>query len=150
MKGIDVQSRRIMGIDFGRQRIGIALSDPLGIIATPYQTLENDAALWERLKDIVAREGVTLCIVGMPLTLRGEKRQKANETDSFITRVKEETGLDALPWDERYTTTIAQKTLIDMNTKKKGRNAKNGTLDSMAAAIILQGYLDSKKNSLSC
>jgi putative Holliday junction resolvase len=145
-----MQQSRTMGIDYGRQRIGLSLSDPLGIIATPFETLKNNERLWEHLREIVARESVTLCIVGMPITLGGEKRAKAIEVEAFIVRLKEETGLEALAWDERFTTTIAQNTLIGMNTKKRGRDAKNGTLDSMAAAIILQGYLDSKKNSVSC
>lgn len=141
---------RILGIDFGRARIGLSISDPLGIIATPYATLRNDNAVWERLKEIIAQETVSLLVIGMPTTLRGEKSAKVKEVDAFVDRLKSETGLEVVPFDERYSTSIAQRTLIDMNTKKKDRNAKNGTLDSMAAAIILQDYLDSRKNSLIC
>ena len=126
------------------------MSDPLGIIATPLCTLKNDATLWTRLKEILAKEGVTLIVIGMPVTLKGEKSGKAEEVEAFIDTLKLETGLDVIVCDERYSTLIARQTLIEMNTKKKNRNAKNGTLDSMAAAIILQGYLDSRKNSLAC
>jgi putative Holliday junction resolvase len=145
-----VSENRILGIDFGEKRIGLSISDPLGIIATPYGTLQNDAIVWSRLKEIVTREGVALVVIGMPMTLRGEKSEKAGQVDAFADTLKLHTGLDVLPWDERYTTSIARQTLLDMNTKKKHRNAKNGTLDSMAAAIILQSYLDSRKKSLSC
>ncbi len=145
-----VSENRILGIDFGDKRIGLSISDPLGIIATPYGTLQNDATVWSRLKEIVTQEGIALVVIGMPVTLRGEKREKASQVDAFADTLKFHTGLDVLPWDERFTTSIAQQTLLDMNTKKKHRNAKNGTLDSMAAAIILQSYLDSKKKSLSC
>ena len=145
-----VSENRILGIDFGDKRIGLSISDPLGIIATPYGTLQNDATVWSRLKEIVTREDIALVVIGMPVTLRGEKREKARQVDAFAGTLKFHTGLDVLPWDERFTTSIAEQTLLDMNTKKKHRNAKNGTLDSMAAAIILQSYLDSKKKSLSC
>ena len=141
---------RILGIDFGSKRIGLSISDPLGIIATPYRTLENDPSIWSNLKDIVVKEAIALFVVGMPVTLRGEKREKAREVEAFIERLQSETGVHALQRDERYSTSIAQQTLIDMNTKKKNRNAKDGTLDAMAAAIILQGYLDSKKKSMTC
>jgi putative Holliday junction resolvase len=141
---------RILGIDFGSKRIGLSISDPLGIIATPYRTLRNDLTVWSCLKDIVVKEVITLFVVGMPVTLRGEKREKAREVEAFIERLELETSVAVLQRDERYSTSIAQQTLIDMNTKKKNRNAKDGTLDAMAAAIILQGYLDSKKNSLTC
>ncbi len=141
---------RILGIDFGTKRIGLSMSDPLGIIATPYSTLKNDATVWSRLKEIVAKEDVEFIVIGMPVTLRGDKSQKAREVEAFTDRLKSETGLNVITSDERYSTLIAQQTLLEMNTKKKNRNAKNGTLDSMAAAIILQGYLDSKKKSLIC
>jgi putative holliday junction resolvase len=143
-------ANRILGIDFGSKRIGLSISDPLGIIATPYRTLNNDSTLWSCLRDIVAKEVITLFVVGMPVTLRGEKREKAREVEAFIERLELETRVAVLQHDERYSTSIAQQTLIDMNTKKKNRNAKDGTLDAMAAAIILQGYLDSKKKSVPC
>lgn len=142
--------KRILGIDFGSRRIGISISDPLGIIATPYTTLKNDVDFWKNLKEIIDREAIALCVVGMPMTLRGEKAEKAREVGSFVEELKAESGLEVVVRDERFTTSIAQQTLLDMNTKKKNRNAKNGTLDAMAAAIILQSYLDSNKKSLSC
>ncbi len=126
------------------------MSDPLGIIATPYGTLENNGAVWNRFKEIVLKESIALIVIGMPMTLRGEKGQKAILVEKFIETLKSQTGLNVFTWDERYSTLIAQRTLMEMNTKKKNRNAKSGTLDSMAAAIILQSYLDSKKLSLSC
>jgi putative Holliday junction resolvase len=139
-----------MGIDFGKTRIGLSMSDPLRIIATPYSTLNNDENIWVSLQEIILREGIELLVVGMPTTLRGEKSRKAKEVESFIDDVKTRIGINVITWDERFTTSIARQTLLDMNTKKKGRNAKSGRLDSMAAALILQGYLDSIKKSLVC
>lgn len=144
------EHERTLGIDYGNVRVGLSLSDPLGIIATPYKTLRNDGQLFEQLKDIVRRENVSLLVLGMPISLRGKKDVKAQEVDAFADRLKTEIGLPVIFLDERFSTRIAQKTLLGMNTKKKDRNAKDGTLDAMAAAIILQDYLDSRKNSLIC
>jgi putative holliday junction resolvase len=141
---------RILGIDFGSRRIGLSISDPLRIIAKPYETLKNDVTLWNRLKAIIARESIRFCVIGMPVTLKGEKASKAKEVESFVEELRKETGLEVVLWDERFTTSIAQQTLREMNVKKKGRDSKNGSLDSMAAAIILQSFLDSGKKSLIC
>jgi putative Holliday junction resolvase len=146
----ELEKKRILGIDFGSRRIGLSVSDPLGIIATPYETLKNDELVWDRLREIVARESITVCVIGMPVTLKGEKASKAREVESFVEKLKNETGLEVVLWDERFTTSIAQQTIRQMNVKKKGRDSKNGSLDSMAAAIILQGFLDSRKKSLIC
>lgn len=146
----DAARPRILGIDFGSKRIGLSLSDPLGIIATPYATIQNDKSVWVRLNDIIARESVRSIVIGMPRNLKGEPSHKAREVEKFVGRLRSETALEVFTWDERYTTMIAQQTLIDMNTNKKGRNAKSGQLDSMAAALILQGFLDSTKQSRSC
>lgn len=146
----DAARPRILGIDFGSKRIGLSLSDPLGIIATPYATIQNDKSVWGRLKQIVGKESVSYIVVGMPRNLKGEQSHKAKEVEAFIARLKSETTLEVFTWDERYTTMIAQQTLIDMNMNKKGRNAKSGQLDSMAAALILQSFLDSTKHSKSC
>ena len=86
----------------------------------------------------------------MPLNLKGKQAQKAEEVQSFISELQENIGIEVITWDERFTTTIAQKTLIAMGTKKKERQKKDGRIDSMAAAIILQGYLDCTKHSRSC
>ncbi len=143
-------SKRVLGIDYGSRRIGLSTSDPLGILATPYGFLQNDATLWTRLKEIVEGESIERIVVGMPLTLRGESGQKAKEVECFIEELRSKTGIAVIPRDERFTTTMAQRTVRQMNRKKKNRNAKDGTLDSMAAAILLQEYLDSNKNSLAC
>ncbi|HTP13434.1 MAG TPA: Holliday junction resolvase RuvX [Bacteroidota bacterium] len=141
---------RYLGIDFGSRRIGLSLSDPLGIIARPYETVGNDPSVWNRLREIIGREQVVLCVVGMPLNLKGEKASKAKEVDAFVDKLKRATGTTVILWDERFTTAIAQHTLREMNVRKKGRDAKSGTVDAMAAAVILQSYLDSRKNSLVC
>ncbi len=142
--------QRIIGIDYGSKRIGLSISDPLGIIARPIDALVNNDAFFTALKTIVQHEQVKLFVVGMPLNLKGQTAFKAEEVRDFIDRLKRETGLDIVTWDERFTTTIAQKTLREMGTKKSERQKKDGRIDSMAAAILLQSYLDSTKYSRSC
>lgn len=150
MNRIVDQQKRILGIDFGSRRVGISLSDPLQIIAQPYDTLQNDSKIFRTLCTIIENENVGLVIVGMPLNLKGEKGQKAQEVELFINRLTEATTTEVVRWDERFTTSIAQQTLLDMGTKRQERRTKKGRVDAMAAAIILQSYLDSRKRSLSC
>jgi putative Holliday junction resolvase len=142
--------QRILGIDYGSHRIGLSLSDPLCLIAQPITALVNNKLTIENLKTLILQEHITLVVVGMPLNLKGKQAQKAEEVQSFISELQENIGIEVITWDERFTTTIAQKTLLAMGTKKKERQKKDGRIDSMAAAIILQGYLDCTKHSRSC
>ena len=134
--------RRILGVDYGSQRVGLSLSDPLGVIARPIEPLKNDPLLLPALQQLSAREHVRLVVIGMPFNLKGQLAQKADEVQIFIAALKEQLGLEVITWDERFTTTIAQQTMLAMGTKKMERRKKDGRIDSMAAAIILQGYLD--------
>jgi putative Holliday junction resolvase len=142
--------QRIIGVDYGSKRIGLSISDPLGIIARPVDALANDGRFFAALKAIVEREQIKLFVVGMPYNLKGQAAFKAEEVRNFIDRLKREIGLDVVPWDERFTTTMAQQTLRGMGAKKSERQKKDGRIDSMAAAILLQSYLDSTKYSRSC
>jgi putative holliday junction resolvase len=149
---VDTEStyERVLGIDYGSERVGLSLSDPLGIIAQPIAALKNDPSFVSRLQQVCVQEHVKLIVVGMPLNLKGQMAQKAEEVQKFIELIKSQLGLEVVPWDERFTTAIAQKTMLSMGTKKKERQKKDGRIDSMAAAIILQGFLDSTKHSRSC
>jgi putative Holliday junction resolvase len=142
--------QRTLGIDYGSVRVGLSVSDPLGLIAQPIEAFKNDALLFENLKEVSTRENITLIVVGMPFNLKGQKAQKAEEVQKFIVHLKEELGIEILTWDERFTTTIANRTMLAMGTKKKERQKKDGRIDSMAAAVMLQGFLDSTKHSHSC
>jgi len=141
--------RRILGVDYGSQRVGLSLSDPMGIIAQPVEALKNDSSLFIHLQQLSARENVKLIVVGMPFNLKGQHAQKADEVQKFIELLKAKLGIEVAVWDERFTTTIAHQTMLAMGTKKKERQKKDGRIDSMAAAIILQGFLDNTKHSYS-
>lgn len=142
--------QRVLGVDYGSQRVGLSLSDPLGIIAQPIEALKNDSSVFVHLQQLSARENVKLIVVGMPLNLKGQHAQKADEVQKFIELLKGATGIEVVVWDERFTTTMARQTMLTMGTKKKERRKKDGRIDSMAAAIILQGFLDHTKHSHSC
>ena len=142
--------KRILGIDYGSRRIGLSMSDPLCIIATPAGAIKNDEHAIREINGIVLQEGIGLIVIGMPLNLKGEKSHKAEEVEGFIRAMKEKIDVDVLTWDERFTSKMARHSLIAMGTKRKNRNAKSGTIDTMAAAIILQSFLDSTKRSRSC
>jgi putative Holliday junction resolvase len=142
--------QRFLGVDYGSDRVGLSLSDPLGIIAQPIDALKNDPSLVIQIQRLSIREHVKLIVVGMPLNLKGQLAQKAEEVQKFIELLKSQLGIEVVAWDERFTTAIARKTMLSMGTKKKERQKKDGRVDSMAAAIILQGFLDSTKHSHSC
>ena len=134
--------RRLLGIDYGSKRIGIAVSDPLRIIAQGISVIINSSKAIEQIKNIIQEYDPEKIIVGMPLNLKGEKGAKAQEVEKFIAKLKSELMIDVIFLDERFTSKIAQQTLRDMNVKKKIRQTK-GNLDAMSAALILQSYLDS-------
>jgi putative Holliday junction resolvase len=142
--------QRILGVDYGSQRVGLSLSDPLGIIAQPIDALKNDLSLFLNLQQLSIRENVRLIVVGMPFNLKGQQAQKADEVQKFIELLKIKLRIEVVAWDERFTTSMAHQTMRTMGTKKKERQKKDGRIDSMAAAIILQGFLDNTKHSHSC
>lgn len=139
--------QRILGIDYGSHRVGLSISDPLGLIAQPIGALQNDNSLFTNLKRLVNSEDIKIIVVGMPLNLKGQRGKKADEVQQFIELLKTKLEVEVMIWDERFTTTIAQKTILAMGTKKKERQKKDGRIDSIAASIMLQGFLDSTKQS---
>ena len=138
-------TKRILGIDYGSRRIGIAVSDPLHIIAKGVTVVENTSRAIENIKRIAAEYDVSTIVIGMPLNLKGEKGMKAEEVERFIEQLTRELGIAIVPLDERFSSQTAQQTLRDMGVKKKQRQVK-GTIDEMAAALILQQFLDQQNH----
>jgi len=136
-----VPATRILGVDYGRKRVGIALSDPMNIIARGLTVLENGKTLIPKICGIAEREGVREIVVGLPLTLRGEKGGMATEVEGFIGRLRAACGLPVVAFDERHSSTSALTSMIDMGVPRKKRGVK-GAVDRVASAIILQAYLD--------
>jgi putative Holliday junction resolvase len=144
------EQRRILGVDYGSKRIGLALSDPLRIVASAYATVENDGRMWDRMKEVIQRENIEFAVVGMPLNLKGEEGMKALEVRKFVETFKSSLGLEVVLWDERFTTSLAHHYRLESGIGKKKRRNDKGRIDAAAAAIMLQGFLDSTKKSLSC
>lgn len=136
---------RILGIDFGRKRTGVAVTDPLQIVAGAIGTLPTHTVL-QFIKDYVAREEVELIVIGQPTQLNGEPSESMRYISPFVNSLRKQ--LPAMPivmYDERFTSTIAHQAMIDGGMKKSDRRDK-GRVDSIAATIILNDYLTSRNN----
>ncbi len=138
---------RILGIDYGRKRTGVAVTDPLKIIANGLETVPTHT-LMQYIKDYVAKEDVELIVIGLPRQLNGEPSESMRYITPFVNRLKKE--LPQMPvtmYDERFTSTIAHRALIDGGMKKSDRRDK-GRVDAIAATIILTDYLQSTEFKL--
>ena len=138
---------RILGIDYGTKRIGVAISDPLGIIAQGVTTLANDSSLMKRLEEVIRERGVTRVVVGMPYSDDGGKGATAREVDRLVDRLKQELHIEVDTWDESLSSIDAQRAMIAGGMKRKKRREKH-RLDEMAARVMLQGYLDSLQQGI--
>ncbi|HTR81652.1 MAG TPA: Holliday junction resolvase RuvX [Bacteroidota bacterium] len=142
--------KRILGIDYGSVKVGVAVSDPLRIIAQSVGTYPNNASLVDKVATLAEEYDVGVVVVGMPFNLKGEKGAKAQEVDAFVEQLKRRLRADVVTWDERFTSRIAEQTLIQMGTTRKQRRTDKGRVDAMASALILQSFLDQTKHSLGC
>ncbi|MDI6767471.1 MAG: Holliday junction resolvase RuvX, partial [Bacteroidota bacterium] len=134
-------SNRILGIDFGSVRIGIAISDPIGIIAQGITVIQNSPNAFDEIKEVIEQYHPVKIVIGMPLNLKGEKGKKAEEVEIFVKELENRFHLEVILADERFTSKIAHRLLQEFGVKKKKRREKE-RIDKMAAALILQGYLD--------
>lgn len=135
---------RIIGIDYGRKRSGIAVTDPLKIIANGLTTVPSHTLI-EFLQSYVAKESVEKIIVGLPKQLNGAPSESMNYITPFLNRLRK--VLPDIPvemYDERFTSTIAHKAMLDGGMKKSDRRNKE-IVDTIAASIILNDYLQSNK-----
>jgi putative Holliday junction resolvase len=136
---------RIMGIDYGRKRTGVAVTDPLQIIAGNLATVPTHTLL-QFIKDYIAREQVDRIVIGLPTQLNGEPSDSMKYIKPFVSRLnKELPDMPVVMYDERFTSTIAHQAMIDGGMKKSDRRDKN-RVDAIAATIILNDYLQSKFN----
>jgi len=135
---------RTIGIDYGSARVGVAQSDPLGIFASPLETVPA-AKIINYLQTLAACDTIVRFVVGYPLNLNGAPAQAAASVDAFIEKLQK--AFPDVPIaleDERFTSVLAHKAMIDGGMKKKDR-ADKMSVDKISAAIILQSYLDKKK-----
>lgn len=130
---------RILALDYGRRRIGVALSDPLGIMAHGQNTLHrvNIRTDMMTLRSLIQDENVGLIVVGNPLHMSGEESELSREARAFAARLSEECGVPFVMWDERMSSKEAGRYLAESGRTK----GKRGTVDRMAAELILNSYL---------
>lgn len=135
---------RIVGIDYGRKRIGVAASDPLGIFASALDTVPS-AKIIEYLKRYSETERITRFVVGMPVNMNGQPSEAAADVQGFLKQLaKHFPDIPVSLEDERFTSVLAHRAMIDGGMKKSDRRDKN-SVDRISAAIILQTYMDKTK-----
>lgn len=132
---------RLIGIDFGRKRTGVAVSDPLRIFASPLETVPT-AKIIEYLQKYAQTESIVHFVVGYPINMDGRPSEAAADVEQFLPHLKKAfPGVPVTLEDERFTSVLAHRAMIDGGMKYKDRRDKN-SVDRISAAIILQGYMD--------
>ncbi len=134
---------RSLGLDVGDKRIGVALSDPEGILASPFTIINRrgESLDIEAITDIISQKQVEQIIVGLPLSMDGSLSRQAEKVQDFVQRLSEHIEIPVEYRDERLTTVLAERLMQAVDNQKAGKKVRH---DAQAAALILQGYLDEK------
>jgi putative Holliday junction resolvase len=129
---------KVLALDYGSARTGVAVSDPTGTVARPLEVVRRAASHegLQRVLELAAAEGVEVIVVGLPVTLRGERGVQAEETERFVDRLREATDVPVESFDERFTTALAQRT-----------GETRAAEDAVAAAHLLTRYLQWKASA---
>jgi len=133
---------RILGIDYGKKRIGLAVSDPMRKIAQGLPTVENSSLpeVFSELENIIIDHEINKIVVGFPVTMKAEVGKAAQFTNKFVTALKNRFELPTMVWDERLTSVLAKRTMKEFG---KSPSKNKNKVDEIAAILILQSYLDS-------
>lgn len=138
---------RLLSIDYGKKRTGIAVSDPLQLIANGLTTVET-SRLFDFLADYLRKEEVAVIVVGLPRQMNNEPSENMKRVAPFVNRLRKiYPHIPVTYYDERFSSKMAQQTMIDGGLKKKDRKNK-ALVDEISATIILQGYMESKRMKL--
>jgi putative Holliday junction resolvase len=132
---------RSLGIDYGTKRVGLALSDPLGLTARPLAVVPRSKIV-EEVVSLVKEQEVGTIVVGLPTGLGGDEGISASEARKLADELAAATGVDVVLRDERYTSRMAESALLESGMKRRQRRE---SVDKVAAAIILQDYLDNNR-----
>lgn len=132
---------RALGIDYGEKRVGVAISDGLGLTARPLTVVPRATAV-EEVMSLVKDQDVVTIVVGLPTGLGGREGMSATEARKLADEIAAATGVEVVMRDERYTSRIAESALLESGMKRRRRREN---VDKVAAAILLQDYLDSKR-----
>jgi len=138
---------RILGIDYGERRIGLALSDPSGTVATPWRVLpsESNRADVAQIAQFCDEQRVERLVIGLPLAMDGSEGPAAKKVQAFAVLLREAQPRPVITWDERFTTRSAQQVLIAGGARRAKRKE---VVDKLAAQILLQHYLDAQPGGL--
>ncbi len=138
---------RIIGLDYGTVRIGVATSDERQIVATPLATIQNKSDFLKQLEEILKPLGVIdQIVVGLPLKLSGQDSPMTEEVRRFAKALEEKLNLPIELWDERLTSALVEKSLLETGVRRKERAQLS---DTLAATVMLQSYLDRRETLLS-
>lgn len=136
---------RILSIDYGKKRTGLAVTDPLQIIAGGLGTVET-SVLYEYIEAYIQREQVERIVIGKPMQPNGQPSENMVRVENFYNRWrKAHPEIPIEYYDERFTSVLAHRAMIDGGVKKKTRRENKGLVDVISATIILQDYLQSRK-----
>lgn len=137
---------RILSIDYGKKRTGIAVTDPLQIIANGLATVST-SELFGFLQAYVAREPVERIVIGKPMQPNGQPSENLQRVEQFVRRWQKNVPTVPIEYfDERFTSVIAHRAVIDAGVKKKVRRENKGLVDEVSATIILQDYMESRRH----
>lgn len=137
---------RILAIDFGTVRMGIAISDPTRILASPLAVVQNGPNTLDEIAALIAKNDVAEIMIGLPLNVDGTDSNMTKRVRAFAKHVEEKFKLPVVLYDERYSSMIAQEQMIEAGRSRKQRRAK-GEVDKQAAAAMLQEYLNNLPGS---
>ncbi len=138
---------RVLGIDYGRRRIGLAVSDEEGILASPFPTYvrgRSEKRDITALTSLIDKHRVTAVVVGLPFNMDGSRGEMAREAEEFADRIRQETELPVHLFDERLTSSEAERVLLEADLPRRRRKELR---DSLSAVLILQGHLDRPSSS---
>jgi putative Holliday junction resolvase len=143
---MSLQRSRTMGLDVGEQRIGVAIADELGMIASPVGMVPRGEGDLQRIIEMARVQGASSVVIGLPTGMSGREGPQAATVRAFagILAKASADSLEIVFWDERLTSLMAERAMEAQGRKK---NRRSGEIDAMAAAVILQGYLDAERNS---
>lgn len=135
---------RIMGLDYGSKTVGVAISDELGITAQPIMTIERKSEnklrkTLAQIEELIDAYKVSFVVLGYPKNMNNTEGARVEATKEFKEHIERRTGLDVVLWDERLTTIESERILMEAGIRRENRKAY---IDKMAAAIILQSYMD--------
>lgn len=138
------QRMRILGLDFGSRTTGVAVSDPLGITAQGVETItrKDENKLRQtcaRIEELIREYEIETIVLGYPKNMNNTEGERVEKTLAFKEMLERRTGLPVVLWDERLTTAAAEQILIESGVRRENRKS---VIDKIAAALILQGYLD--------